>query len=46
MRIVGGQSMSRSLPLERLFRDVRAGLFHPPTEELAHTNLGKTMLGL
>ncbi len=44
LRVVGGQSMSRALPLERLFRDVRAGLFHPPTEELAYTNLGKTLL--
>lgn len=46
LRVVGGQSMSRSLPLERLFRDVRAGLFHPPTEELANINLGKALLGL
>lgn len=45
LRVVGGQSMSRALPLERLFRDVRAGLFHPPTEELAYTNLGKSVLG-
>lgn len=44
LRVVGGQSMSRSLPLERLFRDVRAGLFHPPTEELAYTNIGKALL--
>jgi alkylation response protein AidB-like acyl-CoA dehydrogenase len=45
LRVVGGQSLSRALPLERLFRDVRAGLFHPPTEELAYTNLGKLLLG-
>lgn len=44
LRVVGGQSMSRKLPLERLFRDVRAGLFHPPTEELAYANLGKRLL--
>ncbi len=44
MRVVGGQSMSRSLPLERFFRDVRAGLFHPPTEDLALANLGKGLL--
>ncbi len=46
LRVVGGQSMSRQLPFERLFRDVRAGLFHPPTEEAAHTTLGKSILGL
>ncbi len=45
LRVVGGQSMSRALPLERLFRDVRAGLFHPPTEELAYINVGKALMG-
>src|SRR3989442_332764 len=29
LRAVGGHSYVRRLPLERLFRDVRAGLFHP-----------------
>jgi alkylation response protein AidB-like acyl-CoA dehydrogenase len=46
LRVVGGQSMSRKLPLERLFRDVRAGLFHPPTEEVAYATLGKNLLGV
>lgn len=44
LRVVGGQSMSRALPLERLFRDVRAGLFHPPTDDVAYANLGKRLL--
>lgn len=44
LRVVGGQSMSRKLPLERLFRDVRAGLFHPPTEDVAYGNVGKYLL--
>jgi alkylation response protein AidB-like acyl-CoA dehydrogenase len=44
LRVVGGQSMSRRLPLERLFRDVRAGLFHPPTEDVAFANLGRALL--
>lgn len=44
LRVVGGQSMSRGLPLERLFRDVRAGLFHPPTEDLAYANLGRRLV--
>jgi alkylation response protein AidB-like acyl-CoA dehydrogenase len=46
LRVVGGQSMQRSLPLERLFRDVRAGLFHPPPEETANTTIGRALLGL
>jgi len=32
MRIVGGASLSRSLPLERYYRDVRAGLHNPPMD--------------
>lgn len=46
LRVVGGQSMSHSLPLERYFRDVRAGLFHPPTEDVAHAGVGKKLLGI
>jgi alkylation response protein AidB-like acyl-CoA dehydrogenase len=44
LRVVGGQSMARSFPLERLFRDVRAGLFHPPTEDAAYVGVGKALL--
>jgi alkylation response protein AidB-like acyl-CoA dehydrogenase len=32
MRIVGGTSLSRELPLERYYRDVRAGLHNPPMD--------------
>ncbi|CAM3382641.1 acyl-CoA dehydrogenase family protein [Marinicrinis lubricantis] len=32
MRIVGGASLSKTLPLERYYRDVRAGLHNPPME--------------
>lgn len=32
MRIVGGVSLSRSHPLERYYRDVRAGLHNPPMD--------------
>ncbi|MBB6673711.1 acyl-CoA dehydrogenase family protein [Cohnella nanjingensis] len=32
MRIVGGASLSRRLPLERYYRDVRAGLHNPPMD--------------
>ncbi|MEQ9440579.1 MAG: acyl-CoA dehydrogenase family protein [Cyclobacteriaceae bacterium] len=33
MEAVGGQSYFRSMDLERLFRDVRAGVFHPLPEK-------------
>jgi alkylation response protein AidB-like acyl-CoA dehydrogenase len=33
MRIVGGASLSLSLPLQRYYRDVRAGLHHPPMDD-------------
>ncbi|GGG64255.1 acyl-CoA dehydrogenase family protein [Paenibacillus radicis (ex Gao et al. 2016)] len=39
MRIVGGLSLSRSLPLERMYRDVRAGLHNPPMDDIVLTNL-------
>lgn len=39
MRIVGGASLSRSLPLERMYRDVRAGLHNPPMDENVIRNL-------
>lgn len=35
MRLVGGSSLDRSQPLERHFRDVRAGLHHPPQDDAA-----------
>ncbi|MCA1648547.1 MAG: acyl-CoA/acyl-ACP dehydrogenase [Chloroflexi bacterium] len=35
MRLVGGSSMDRSLPLERHYRDVRGGLHHPPQDDAA-----------
>ncbi len=35
MRLVGGSSMDRSMPLERHYRDVRAGLHHPPQDDAA-----------
>ncbi|SFJ10897.1 acyl-CoA dehydrogenase family protein [Thermoflavimicrobium dichotomicum] len=33
MRIVGGHSLYRSLPLERYYRDVRGGLHNPPMDD-------------
>ncbi len=35
MRLVGGQSLQRSEPLERYYRDVRAPLHNPPIEARA-----------
>ncbi|GAB4115602.1 MAG: acyl-CoA dehydrogenase family protein [Roseiflexaceae bacterium] len=35
MRVAGGFSLTRRLPLERYYRDARAGLFHPPQDDLA-----------
>jgi alkylation response protein AidB-like acyl-CoA dehydrogenase len=33
MRIVGGTSLSKNYPLERYYRDVRAGLHNPPMDD-------------
>jgi len=35
MRLVGGSSLDRALPLERHYRDVRGGLHHPPQDDAA-----------
>ncbi|MFT8323129.1 MAG: acyl-CoA dehydrogenase family protein [Bacillus sp. (in: firmicutes)] len=34
MRIVGAQSLSAKNPLQRLYRDVRAGLHNPPMDDM------------
>ncbi len=44
MRVVGGASMSRRLPLERYYRDVRGGLYHPMNDDLALVTLGQQVL--
>lgn len=44
MRVVGGPSMHRSLPFERLFRDAQAGLFHPPADDGGAALLGRLLL--
>ena len=41
MRIVGGSSLNKSMPFERYYRDVRAGLFNPPTEDSVYNLLAK-----
>jgi alkylation response protein AidB-like acyl-CoA dehydrogenase len=44
LRVAGGFSLTRQLPLERFFRDARAGLFHPPQDDLALAQIGRTAL--
>jgi len=35
LRIAGGAGLADAAPLERCFRDVRAGLIHPPLDDVA-----------
>ena len=44
MRVVGGSSMNRALPLERYFRDVRPGIFHPLNDDQALSMFGRIAL--
>ena len=44
VRVVGGASMARSLPLERYLRDVRPGLFHPLNDDQALIVFGQNAL--
>ena len=44
VRVVGGASMARSLPLERYLRDVRPGLFHPLNDDQALLIFGQNAL--
>jgi alkylation response protein AidB-like acyl-CoA dehydrogenase len=44
MRIVGGASLSRKLPLERMYRDVRAGLHNPPMDDITLNGLAQRAL--
>jgi alkylation response protein AidB-like acyl-CoA dehydrogenase len=46
LRAVGGQSYFKRLPLERYFRDVRAGLFHPLDSDETLEILGKSAFGI
>lgn len=46
LRVVGSAGLARSMPLERYFRDARAGLGHPPIDDVALTLIGKHALGL
>ncbi|MCC6381410.1 MAG: acyl-CoA/acyl-ACP dehydrogenase [Dehalococcoidia bacterium] len=46
MTISGGSGMFKTSELERLYRDVRAGGFHPANALLAHEIVGKIALGI
>ena len=46
MTVSGGTGMFRSNELERLYRDVRCGGFHPANSMLVHELVGKSMLGI
>ena len=44
MRVAGGASMTRTLPLERFYRDVRGGLNHPINDDQALLLFGQEAL--
>jgi alkylation response protein AidB-like acyl-CoA dehydrogenase len=46
MRLCGGAAFSRKLPVERYFRDARAGSVMAPTTDALHDFIGKALLGL
>jgi alkylation response protein AidB-like acyl-CoA dehydrogenase len=45
-KVAGAGSLFRTQELERLYRDVRAGAFHPPNTDAAYDIIGKTYLGV
>jgi alkylation response protein AidB-like acyl-CoA dehydrogenase len=44
LRVAGGLSLTKALPLERYFRDVRAGLMQPPSGDTALELIGQHAL--
>jgi alkylation response protein AidB-like acyl-CoA dehydrogenase len=46
LAVSGGAGMFKRNELERLYRDVRAGGFHPANGMLVHEIVGKTVLGI
>jgi alkylation response protein AidB-like acyl-CoA dehydrogenase len=46
MDVSGGFGMFKKSELERLFRDARAGRFHPANSALSHEVVGKLTLGI
>jgi alkylation response protein AidB-like acyl-CoA dehydrogenase len=46
MDVSGGSGMFKSNELERLYRDVRCGGFHPANSAVVHEVVGKALLGV
>jgi alkylation response protein AidB-like acyl-CoA dehydrogenase len=46
LEVSGGFGMFKKSEMERLFRDARAGRFHPANASLAHELIGKLTLGV
>lgn len=46
MRIIGAKSLEMDRPIQRYYRDMRAGLHNPPMEDLAYTQIAKKALSL
>ena len=44
--VAGGAGMFRGNELERLYRDVRCGGFHPGNDAITHEMVGKAVLGI
>lgn len=44
LRTAGASGLDRKLPLERHFRDARAGLMHPPQDDRALELIGRTAI--
>ena len=44
--VAGGAGMFRGNELERLYRDVRCGGFHPGNDAITHEMVGKVVLGI
>jgi alkylation response protein AidB-like acyl-CoA dehydrogenase len=44
LRLVGGSAITHALPLERHFRDVRAGLMQPPSADTALELIGRAAI--
>ncbi len=46
MRIIGAKSLEMDRPIQRYYRDMRAGLHNPPMEDFAYTQIAKKALSL
>ncbi|SHM93709.1 acyl-CoA dehydrogenase family protein [Gracilibacillus kekensis] len=44
MRIAGGRGLSKNMPFEQYYRDIRAGLHNPPMDDMVISMLAKNAL--